>query len=194
MQIRKNSWHYKVWAWSHLAASDCKHQDGETSLCRYFWRVVLALFWLPITALYLFAGKMIWISMNYLSLFAIPESNYYWHPLVLDSCCDMDSYGKLTFFFSTGGNIVWASLILISIKVIEIIRVNGAHWLILTSCYWLSMAIAVIAGLATVIMMPMIARRAYKKREKKTDDEPSLIAAYLKAAKDNVCPVINFTD
>jgi len=50
MTLKKSSWHYRVWAWSHRTWNDptgTREKAGKsvvpetTSLCPYFWRIIL---------------------------------------------------------------------------------------------------------------------------------------------------------
>lgn len=51
MELKKNTWHYRVWAWTHkvwfqLMQGSTPRREVQvmpetTSICRYFWRVVL---------------------------------------------------------------------------------------------------------------------------------------------------------
>lgn len=83
MEINKNSWHYKVWAWSHSGTDGSGTIPEQSNLCSYvrelFIRVPLILFALALVIITM--GVLIVVPLN---IAALPFGFYFRHPIVQD--------------------------------------------------------------------------------------------------------------
>lgn len=82
MEINKNSWHYRAWAWSHRQGIG-EYVPEQTNLCSYVRRLVIGvpLIALGIVVLILLASLLIVIPTN---LAILPFGYYARHPVIED--------------------------------------------------------------------------------------------------------------
>lgn len=188
MNVRTDSWHYKVWAWSHLEKSDCDElKSMNTSLCPYFWRVMLAFVWLPPVVILILLSKICLVPFKCLFEREMPRSKMY-HPFY--------RFENIAEEFIFG--LVLLTLAVLAILVISQ-TISDVGWLMFFKAVALSLlrVIIIVAELAAALALLAGFAFVYVKFEKwkePSDTKPSLAQSYLSAVKQKVCPTINFVD
>lgn len=176
MKIRTDAWHYRVFMWSHLVPADS--WGYKTSLCPYFWRVMLAMLWLPPVTLICLLGKIYNIPRILLEDGLKEFSLRKFHPFVAVDC-------RSNPLFEAIQGILYSFVILIlGLKALS-------HWMVV--CLIICCAVLVASALIVVGVGLNASYKKYKeyKTEKSGD---SIFFQYLSAAKQKVCPKIEFVD
>ena len=170
MVIKKNSWHYKVWSFSHKLWEDSRFAPTSVSLCSYVRQIVLSpfnlLLWLLAVGIFGAGFGVVLILQTIMGLLtgSLPDD---WKRF------DQRSYnglkiGRLELFpihFILVAALIWAFKMLTSVNV-----------------FWIGGPIIGVAALMIVVASLW------------NSDTMTLIKSWFSAKKQGVCPLITFQD
>ena len=189
MKVRTDAWHYKVWAWSHLEKADFKQLEAGTSLCPYFWRVMLALVWLPPAVILLLLGKICFVPLKcHLTYKKIKKGMF--HPFHSFEEGQALGEGFLGLFSLLVFLIICSNLL-------ENIQKFGSIELLKGFLYFMAFIASLFALGVFIVLLFFGLRTAYDKLNEWKNSpagNQSLLLSYLSAVKLKVCPTINFVD
>jgi MFS family permease len=188
MVVKTGSWHYKVWAWSHLVPSDERNLVNKgTSLCPYFWRVMLALAWLPPLATLLVVGKA-----PYALLDCALDKDFRWrkfHPF-------HSIHGDWPLFEGLAGLLCSLVLALVFLNLSEVVMVYG--WLEVLKIavgVGILFGVMLVFGVAVILLIAFTIDKYNEIRNAPPRSQlQSLVFSYLSAVKKKICPRIEFQD
>ncbi len=187
MQVRTDAWHYKVWAWSHLEKSDSKRLDAVTSLCPYFWRVMLALAWLPPVVALLLLGKICFVPLKcFLDCRKFQKEML--HPFY-----SFKGYGVVALAEGILGILfLFIECVLVS-QLIEAFHTLGS--IVILKVFIQILILIGIAVLAIIIIIGFFyALDKFNEWKNAPAENQSLLLSYFSAVKQKVCPRIEFVN
>jgi hypothetical protein len=198
--INKNAWHYKAYKFSFHPFGVKLFGDipEKTSLCKYFWQVILGPLIAPIILiLILFVGLVIagtpWLIGNAYHIVTAQGTVHF-----TESGANAPFYvkrfefqplhvGNYSFSVSGAVQLVWVIAILTAVGfgLTYLVGADDMIAMALEVLMWGGGIIAVITFFVLTVAGISKARRS---------ESLKLTKAYIKARKDKVCPIVSFED
>lgn len=174
MEIRTNTWHYKVWKFTWSINEE--DMPERTSLCRYIWRILLLP--VPMGTLFLFLVGFATVAFLVGNILCILPGRGYM--AFLDHGCTAFPHLKFGKHSVPVVVILWPAY---AVAGLTYFAVNFPY----QTLKWGGIAVVCVAGLAIVVLALVIVSGRWKNSETRR-----LIGAYLKARKEKVCPLVVF--